>query len=204
MGDQLQPLRDLNNMTGRGDIKPSQIKNYTQAKAEARAKVNAPDPDADVKAKLPDLTDQGDIARVAPPQPPPPQPQAPESAAQTDSVGQDAAKAAAETDDAVPKSIVSNGISETSFGGAPIEEAAAKTAAETGAEVGGDVLAGAETGADVAAAAEGGLNPIADIAAIGLGLAGVLGGIFGKKKAAAPPAPPPPAPLLNPSVALGI
>ena len=59
MGDQLQPLRDLNNMAGRGDIKPSQIKSYNQAKTEARAKVKAPvepepDPDADIKAKLPD------------------------------------------------------------------------------------------------------------------------------------------------------
>jgi hypothetical protein len=204
MGDQLQPLRDLNNMTGRGDMKPSQVKSYNQVKAEARAKakIPEPDPDADLKAKLPDLTDDGGILpRVAPP------PQAPPPQAQTaDSLAEDATEDAGE--DAVPKSIVSNGISETSFGGAPLEEAAAKTgaetAAETGAEVGGDVLAGTEAGADVAAAAEGGLNPIADVAAIGLGLAGVLGGIFGKKKPAAPPAPPPPAPLLNPSVALGI
>ena len=94
-----------------------------------------------------------------------------------------------------------SGVSETSFGA----DAGAEAGAETGAEIGAD--AGLETGeviADTTAAAEGGLNPIADIAAIGLGLAGVLGGIFGKKKASPPPKPPPPPPLLNPAVALGI
>ena len=204
MGDQLQPLRDLNNMTGRGDMKPSQVKSYNQVKAEVRAKAKIPvsDPDADLKAKLPDLTDEGDISRVAPPQPV--QQVQPAQPAQTaDSLAEDTTTEA-DAVEAVPKSIVSNGVSETSFGGAPLEEAAAKTAAETGAEVGGDVLAGSEAAADVGAIAEGGLNPIADVAAIGLGLAGVLGGIFGKKKPAPPPKPPPPPPLLNPAVALGI
>jgi hypothetical protein len=211
MGDQLQPLRDLNNMTGRGDMKPSQVKSYNQVKAEVRAKAKIPesDPDADLKAKLPDLTDEGGLTpRVAPPQPVQQGSGSPAQPAQTaDSLAEDTTTEA-DAVEAVPKSIVSNGVSETSFGGAPLEETGAKAGAEagaeTGAEIGGDVLAGAEAGADVGAIAEGGLNPIADVAAIGLGLAGVLGGIFGKKKPAPPPTPPPPAPLLNPSVALGI
>ena len=229
LGDQLEPLRDFASQ-GRGDIKPSQIKSYNQAKAEARAKANVPepDPDADIKASLPDV-DELDTRPVAQPPAPEPTPQsAPQSAPEPDAdlVGKDrdqdtqetnvsddslaedtGAEADADTGADASEAEGKSGVSETSFGadadaGA---DAGAEAGAETGAEIGAD--AGLETGeviADTAAGSELGLNPIADIAAIGLGLAGVLGGIFGKKKAAPPPKPPPPPPLLNPAVALGI
>ena len=224
MGDQLQPMRDLVS-EGRGDIKPSQIKSYNQAKAEARAKANVPkpDPDADIKASLPDV-DELDTRPVAQPPAPEPTPQsAPQSAPEPDAdlVGKDRdqdtqetnvsddslaedtgadAEADADADADADASEVEeggkSGVSETSFG------ADTGAGAEAGADAGS--IATGEVIADTTAAAEGGLNPVADIAAIGLGLAGVLGGIFGKKKASPPPKPPPPPPLLNPAVALGI
>ena len=68
----------------------------------------------------------------------------------------------------------------------------------------GDVsegLEGAAVGTEVAAAAEGGLNPIADLAALGVGLAVTLTGLFKKKHD--PPAVVPP-PVANPSFQFGV
>lgn len=86
--------------------------------------------------------------------------------------------------------------------------AGAEVGADAGADVGAtttaDVAAGA--GADVAldtagaaAAAEGGLNPLADLAVLGIGLGMIFGGIFGKKHAHTPPPPTP----INPSFQAG-
>lgn len=65
----------------------------------------------------------------------------------------------------------------------------AATTAAAGAEAGVDAAA---AGTEAAAAAEGGLNPIADISALALGLASVLGPALAPKPTVAPPKPPTP------------
>jgi trimeric autotransporter adhesin len=71
--------------------------------------------------------------------------------------------------------------------GAAANEAA--TTAAAGAEAGLDAAA---AGTETAAAAEGGLNPIADISALALGLASVLGPALAPKPTVTPPKPPAP------------
>jgi len=69
-------------------------------------------------------------------------------------------------------------------------------------EDGNLILPSLEEGFDSAALAEGGLNPVADILALGAGLAGLFGSIFGGKK---PPAPPiAPTAVSNPTEGFGI
>ena len=75
----------------------------------------------------------------------------------------------------------------------------AKTA-ETVSDV-SEGLESAGAAADVAAAAEGGLNPIADVAALGIGLAVTLTGLFKKKHD--PPAVVPPV-VATPSFQFGV
>ena len=73
-------------------------------------------------------------------------------------------------------------------------------AAETVSDV-SEGLEGAGAAADVAAAAEGGLNPLADVAALGIGLAVTLTGLFKKKHD--PPAVVPPI-VATPSFQFGV
>jgi len=73
-------------------------------------------------------------------------------------------------------------------------------AAETVSDV-SEGLESAGAAADVAAAAEGGLNPIADVAALGIGLAVTLTGLFKKKHD--PPAVVPPV-VATPSFQFGV
>ncbi len=80
----------------------------------------------------------------------------------------------------------------------------AATAVEKSVKAGKDLEDGLKTAssvADDAAAGEGGADPIADAAAVGLGLAMVFTGMFAKKHI---PQGPPPPPLVNPSVQFGV
>lgn len=74
-----------------------------------------------------------------------------------------------------------------------IGKGSGKTAAEIAAEAGEagteSALEGAGVAADAAAGAEGGFNPVADVVAGAIGLATLLGGIFGEKKAKEAQAP---------------
>ena len=82
----------------------------------------------------------------------------------------------------------------SSLTGAP-----ARVATATESVLGG--VEGAAGAVEGAAAAEGGLNPIADIAAIGLGLASIF---EGHKKPPPPPPPPPQPPAVNLSSVGGV
>ena len=68
-------------------------------------------------------------------------------------------------------------------GGKFVSKIASKIAGKEGTQVGTDaILDGVGAAADAAAGAEGGLNPVADVVAGAIGLATLLGGIFGEKK----------------------
>lgn len=69
------------------------------------------------------------------------------------------------------------------------KKAASKVVTKLGGSATEDVIAGIGEGIDASAAAEGGANPIADVLAGAVGLATLLGGIFGEKKAKEAPEP---------------
>ena len=98
----------------------------------------------------------------------------------------------ATSDAAVDASADSSAASGTTAAADAGAEAAGEAAAEAGGEAALDATA-------VAAGAEGGLNPIADLAVLGVGLGMIFGGIFGKKHTSTPPPPPP----INPSFQAG-
>lgn len=75
-------------------------------------------------------------------------------------------------------------------GGKLVAKLASKVVGKEGAQVGTDaVLDGVGAAADIAAGSEGGLNPVADVVAGAIGLATLLGGIFGERKAKEAAAP---------------
>ena len=169
IGDQLQPLRDINPRF-RGDMRPSQIKSYEKMKSDVKAPKPKPQ-QVEVEEQEPPRIQETEAQ-------PKPQPKATQEPEPDDDV-------ATKADEGTTSDTTADATADATAG------------AEAGLETAGEV-------ADTAAVAEGGLDPIADIAAVGLGLASVLGGIFGKKKNEAPPAPPPPPKPLNPAIALGI
>jgi len=193
LGDQLQPMRDIMGPQGRADIKPSQIKSYSQVKAEVKAKMKVPEVDTQLKASLPDV----DALQK--------QTEARASQIQTQVANEVKPKVSPDIDpekDAdviAPTDDVAKDVAETG-----VKDAVKSVAKKATGDAVEGVLATGEEIADTGAGSELGLNPLADATAIGLGLASVLGGLFGKKKDEAPPTPPPPRPAINPSVALGI
>jgi hypothetical protein len=196
-GDSLQPARDAMNK------KLSTQQSYEDAKNDALAKVK--DPDADIKATLPNLTDDGSI--VIDPTP------VPAAAPKTDdALGEEDDKQAPKTDDALgeqdasdvlPKSVSEGGITETSFG-APLAE----TGADAGAEAGSGLAKAGEKalaeGGEAVAEGGGPEDILGDVIGGIVGLGTLLGGLLGKKKSKPPPAPPPLPAVINPGVALGI
>jgi len=93
-------------------------------------------------------------------------------------------------------SVAENATSQAASSGSTGAATAGDAAGEAGAEAAGE--AALDTTAAVAGS-EGGLNPIADLAVLGVGLGMIFGGIFGKKHASTPPPPMP----INPSFQAG-
>jgi hypothetical protein len=103
-----------------------------------------------------------------------------------DAIGEDAGEAAAaDGTDSLGQDLAAQGGRQIAKAiGKGVGKTAAEVAAEGAEEAGTDAaLEGAGVAADAAAGAEGGLNPVADVIAGAVGLATLLGGIFGEKKA---------------------
>ncbi len=130
------------------------------------------------EADAPSTIPAEDVAKLT--QPPP-------SASGTDEIAGEAGAAAEE--DGTDSAIKSAAEKVSQLGG-KLTGKLAKSAAKEGIEGGTSALLdGVETGADIAAGSEGGLNPVADVIAGAVGLATLLGGIFGEKKAQVAAAP---------------
>ena len=109
-----------------------------------------------------------------------------------DALGEDAGEAAAQDGtDALGQDLADQGGKQIAKAiGKGFGKTAADIAAEGAEEAGTEAaLSAAGVAADAAAGAEGGLNPIADVIAGAVGLATLLGGIFGEKKAKVAPTP---------------
>lgn len=115
-----------------------------------------------------------------------PEPPAADLGRNVDSIASDAGEAAArDGTDSLGQDLADQGGRQIAKAiGKGFGRTAAEVAATTAEEAGTDAaLEGAGVAADAAAGAEGGLNPVADVIAGAVGLATLLGGIFGEKKA---------------------